>query len=52
VMRDGRIVETGETLRVFDDPQSEYTKSLLDSILDESVVRMDAPVKREKENAL
>ncbi|MEO0363250.1 MAG: ATP-binding cassette domain-containing protein, partial [Pseudomonadota bacterium] len=31
VMKDGLIVETGETARVFDDPQHDYTKKLLDS---------------------
>ncbi|WP_285244178.1 dipeptide/oligopeptide/nickel ABC transporter permease/ATP-binding protein [Pseudarthrobacter sp. fls2-241-R2A-127] len=43
VMKDGRIVETGEAVDVFDNPASAYTKSLLAAILDESTVRADRP---------
>ncbi|TWF79659.1 peptide/nickel transport system ATP-binding protein [Pseudonocardia hierapolitana] len=32
VMRRGRIVEHGSTAEVFDDPQDEYTRALLDAI--------------------
>lgn len=32
VMRDGRIVEEGETVRVFADPQDPYTAQLIDAI--------------------
>jgi len=39
VMRHGRVVETGETLDVFEKPQAAYTKELLDAILDVDVVR-------------
>jgi ABC-type dipeptide/oligopeptide/nickel transport system ATPase component len=31
VMQDGRVVETGTVHQIFDDPQHEYTRSLLDS---------------------
>lgn len=44
VMREGEILETGETLRIFDAPASGYTKSLLRAILDETTVRTDLPV--------
>jgi peptide/nickel transport system ATP-binding protein len=33
VMHEGRIVEAGETERVFEEPQHEYTKRLLDAVL-------------------
>jgi peptide/nickel transport system ATP-binding protein len=32
VMRRGRIVEQGSTAEVFDEPQDEYTRALLDAI--------------------
>lgn len=32
VMRNGRIVETGDARQIFNDPQHEYTKSLLASV--------------------
>ncbi|PRX96550.1 dipeptide/oligopeptide/nickel ABC transporter permease/ATP-binding protein [Allonocardiopsis opalescens] len=44
VMQDGRIVESGTVLDVFREPRHPYTKKLLASILDESVVREDPPV--------
>jgi ABC-type dipeptide/oligopeptide/nickel transport system ATPase component len=31
-MRDGRVVEDGSVARIFDDPQEEYTRSLLASL--------------------
>lgn len=37
VMRNGRLVECGSVEDVFDAPQDEYTKSLLTSILDDTV---------------
>jgi peptide/nickel transport system permease protein len=43
VMRQGEIVETGDALEVFQEPQHEYTRTLLDSILDEATVRTDRP---------
>ncbi|MEU1300690.1 dipeptide/oligopeptide/nickel ABC transporter permease/ATP-binding protein [Streptomyces shenzhenensis] len=51
VMRDGRDVETGEVRQIFSHPAHEYTKSLIDSILDEETLRTDAPVSRAKEGA-
>jgi ABC-type dipeptide/oligopeptide/nickel transport system ATPase component len=33
VMKDGTIVEDGNTLQVINDPQHNYTKSLLASVL-------------------
>ncbi|WP_062464226.1 dipeptide/oligopeptide/nickel ABC transporter permease/ATP-binding protein [Demequina soli] len=44
VMKQGEIVEQGTTVDVFADPQHDYTKMLLNSILDEDTVRSDAPV--------
>ncbi|TDC80507.1 dipeptide/oligopeptide/nickel ABC transporter permease/ATP-binding protein [Streptomyces hainanensis] len=49
VMRDGRDVETGEVRQIFHHPAHEYTRSLIDSILDEETVRTDAPASRAKE---
>lgn len=43
VMNKGQIVETGRALDVFDTPQSDYTKSLLGAILDDTTVRTDPP---------
>jgi peptide/nickel transport system permease protein len=43
VMREGAMVESGETVALFDAPEHEYTRMLLDSILDESSVRTDPP---------
>ncbi|MET8979473.1 dipeptide/oligopeptide/nickel ABC transporter permease/ATP-binding protein [Streptomyces sp. NPDC004539] len=43
VMSDGKIVETGQTRTVFREPRAPYTRSLLDSILDEMTVRTDPP---------
>ncbi|MGW7164918.1 ATP-binding cassette domain-containing protein [Streptomyces sp. NPDC054884] len=45
VMREGTVVETGETEEIFRDPQHAYTRMLLDSILDENTVRADAPAR-------
>jgi microcin C transport system ATP-binding protein len=33
VMRDGLAVESGETIRIFDAPQTEYTKALIAAAL-------------------
>ena len=44
VMQHGVIVESGTAEQVFADPQHEYTRMLLDSILDESSLRTDPPV--------
>ncbi|SEE97080.1 dipeptide/oligopeptide/nickel ABC transporter permease/ATP-binding protein [Ruania alba] len=39
VMREGRVVETGEVREVFAHPQHEYTQMLLDAILDDTEPR-------------
>ncbi|KJC64689.1 ABC transporter [Agreia bicolorata] len=44
VMQKGRIVETGKVRQTFAEPQADYTRTLLDSILDEDTVRTDPPV--------
>jgi peptide/nickel transport system permease protein len=44
VMRRGEVVESGGTLELFRGAAHPYTQMLLDSILDEDVVRTDAPV--------
>jgi len=41
VMRNGRIVETGNAASIFADPRHEYTRMLFDAILDETSVRED-----------
>ncbi|WP_426738190.1 ATP-binding cassette domain-containing protein [Plantibacter sp. 2H11-2] len=46
VMQQGRIVESGDVLDVFRDPQDDYTKTLLAGILDDATVRTDPPVAR------
>ncbi|KAK1185158.1 dipeptide/oligopeptide/nickel ABC transporter permease/ATP-binding protein [Streptomyces sp. NBS 14/10] len=43
VMRTGRIVETGDALDIFSAPRQDYTRMLLDSILDEHTLRTDGP---------
>ncbi|MFC4376223.1 ATP-binding cassette domain-containing protein [Nocardia halotolerans] len=43
VMRRGEIVETGTTVGIFEQPEHEYTRMLLSSILDDSIVRTDPP---------
>jgi len=43
VMSGGAVLETGSAIDIFDRPQHDYTKQLLDSILDDDVVRTDAP---------
>ncbi|MBC7304854.1 MAG: ABC transporter ATP-binding protein, partial [Nocardia sp.] len=43
VMRSGEIVETGSTTGLFEAPRHEYTRMLLNSILDHDVVRTDPP---------
>ncbi|WP_223215170.1 dipeptide/oligopeptide/nickel ABC transporter permease/ATP-binding protein [Microbacterium trichothecenolyticum] len=44
VMQKGALVEAGPAVEIFRNPQHEYTRMLLGAILDESVVRSDAPV--------
>ncbi|WP_084106308.1 dipeptide/oligopeptide/nickel ABC transporter permease/ATP-binding protein [Demequina sp. NBRC 110056] len=44
VMKEGEVVESGEAVDVFADPQHEYTSMLLNAILDEDTVRTDPPV--------
>lgn len=51
VMRSGAIVEAGGTEQIFEDPQHEYTRMLLDSILDEETVREDLPVAQDSRGA-
>ncbi|MGW1711921.1 dipeptide/oligopeptide/nickel ABC transporter permease/ATP-binding protein [Streptomyces sp. NPDC002156] len=43
VMREGRIVETGDVLDIFRTPRHAHTRMLLDSILDERTLRTDRP---------
>ncbi|MFF4117589.1 ATP-binding cassette domain-containing protein [Streptomyces sp. NPDC001714] len=43
VMREGTVVETGGTEELFAAPRHPYTRGLLDSILDETVLRTDPP---------
>jgi peptide/nickel transport system permease protein len=43
VMAGGEIVESGDVRKVLDDPRHDYTRMLLDSILDDSTVRTDPP---------
>ncbi|MFF4507086.1 ATP-binding cassette domain-containing protein [Streptomyces sp. NPDC001401] len=43
VMRQGRIVETGDALDIFRTPRHAYTRMLLDSLLDEHTLRTDRP---------
>ncbi|WP_280507941.1 dipeptide/oligopeptide/nickel ABC transporter permease/ATP-binding protein [Nocardia flavorosea] len=43
VMRRGTIVECGDTASLFTEPRHEYTRMLLDSILDGSTARTDPP---------
>ncbi|MEU4311254.1 dipeptide/oligopeptide/nickel ABC transporter permease/ATP-binding protein [Nocardia sp. NPDC024068] len=43
VMQRGAIVETGTTPELFAGPRHEYTRTLLDSILDDTVVRGESP---------
>ncbi|MDX3230394.1 dipeptide/oligopeptide/nickel ABC transporter permease/ATP-binding protein [Streptomyces sp. ME19-01-6] len=43
VMRQGRIVETGDVLDLFRAPEHPYTRTLLDAILDEHAPRTDPP---------
>lgn len=42
VMRHGEIVETGDVFSVFREPSHPYTRKLLDSILDDDFVEIDA----------
>jgi microcin C transport system ATP-binding protein len=37
VMRNGRLVEYGDTERVFQQPESDYTRMLIDAAFDETV---------------
>jgi peptide/nickel transport system permease protein len=41
VMRHGQIVETGDVFTVFREPAHPYTRTLLDSILDDDFVELD-----------
>ncbi|GHB59806.1 dipeptide/oligopeptide/nickel ABC transporter ATP-binding protein [Streptomyces umbrinus] len=43
VMREGKVVETGATQELFGTPRHPYTRMLLDAILDDTVLRTDAP---------
>src|SRR5215204_2533989 len=43
VMNGGAIMETGSAIDIFDRPQHEYTKQLLESILNDDVIRTDFP---------
>jgi peptide/nickel transport system permease protein len=43
VMQYGRVVETGPAREIFENPQDDYSKMLLGSILDEETVRTDEP---------
>ncbi|MFF4260099.1 ATP-binding cassette domain-containing protein [Streptomyces sp. NPDC001663] len=43
VMREGAVVETGTTEELFASPRHPYTRTLLDSILDETTLRTDPP---------
>ncbi|MGV8881673.1 MAG: dipeptide/oligopeptide/nickel ABC transporter permease/ATP-binding protein [Rhodoglobus sp.] len=43
VMTDGKVVEEGTALDIFRNPQHEYTQMLLGSILEDTVIRTDAP---------
>jgi peptide/nickel transport system ATP-binding protein len=36
IMNGGRIIETGRTRRLVEDPQHDYTRTLLSSVLDPS----------------
>jgi peptide/nickel transport system permease protein len=51
VMNGGRVMETGATADLFDTPQSEYTRSLLRSLLDENQVRTDPPLGQRRSDA-
>lgn len=39
VMRDGRIVEVGDTEQILRDPREDYTRGLLDAVLDDTPAR-------------
>ncbi|MGM7698088.1 ATP-binding cassette domain-containing protein [Microbacterium sp. A84] len=43
VMQDGRIVETNDVITLFNEPQHEYTRMLLDATLEDSVPRQLIP---------
>jgi peptide/nickel transport system permease protein len=47
VMRSGEIVERGDVLEIFTAPKHEYTRALLGSILDESVLRRPLAIQKE-----
>jgi peptide/nickel transport system permease protein len=47
VMQSGRIVETGPVGTIFAHPEHEYTRSLLDSILEDAAPRGPLPKKKE-----
>lgn len=49
VMKDGRVVETGDTRSIINAPKDPYTQLLLASVLDNAPMR--APLDAEKETA-
>jgi peptide/nickel transport system permease protein len=48
VMRTGKIVEEGQVAKVFGEPQHEYTRMLLDSVLDHAKPRGALEMSRER----
>jgi microcin C transport system ATP-binding protein len=42
VMRNGKVVETGTAQQIFEAPQADYTKALLDAALRIEVTHLDA----------
>ncbi len=46
VMKDGAIIEAGPVLDIFEHPQHDYTKSLLDSILEGGPAREDYEISK------
>jgi microcin C transport system ATP-binding protein len=39
VMKDGKVVESGPTKQIFDDPKTDYTKALMAAALHHEVVK-------------
>jgi peptide/nickel transport system permease protein len=50
VMRTGKIVEEGSVMDIFNNPQHEYTKMLLGSVLDDAEPRPEVGTKRKAVN--